>query len=170
MRRILCSIVLLVAAAAPAQAGTALPADIVSRLESDPFVYISSTRKSGELGTPAEIWFAWDGSTLVVGTPPTSYRVRRIRAGRPQARIWVTGAGKGPWFDATGAVDDAPAAQESMIAAFRKKYGERFAGKWEENFRTGFKNGTRVLVRYTPTGKTGAAGEDGAAPASSKAK
>src|SRR5262249_19623177 len=143
MRRILCSLVAILIAASPAGAAATLPASITSRLQSDPFVYIASTRKSGQLGAPAEIWFDWDGSSLVVGTPPTSFRVRRIRAGRPQARIWVIGANKGPWFDATGEVVTDPAAQEKMLAAYRKKYGERFQGKWEDNFRNGFKDGSR---------------------------
>lgn len=132
-----------------------LSAEITSHLEKDPYVYISSMRKSGEFGTPAEIWFSWDGKTVLVGTSVKSYRVKRIKAGRPSARIAVENA-EGPSFDATGALVDGKEAQEAMIAAFAKKYGESFTDKWQAKFREGFASGTRILVRYTP--KTGDGG------------
>jgi len=132
-----------------------LSAEITSRLEKDPYVYISSMRKSGEFGTPAEIWYSWDGKTVVVGTSVESYRVKRIKAGRTAAKIAV-GNPEGPSFQATGALVADAAAQEAMIAAFAKKYGDSFTEKWQAKFREGFASGTRTLVRYTP--KTGDVG------------
>ena len=55
-----------------------LPTEIVEHLRTDPYVYVSSTRKSGQLGAAAEIWFDWDGKAVLVGTSIDSYRVRRI--------------------------------------------------------------------------------------------
>ena len=131
-----------------------LPADIVSHLEKDPYVYISSTRKTGDLGSAAEIWFAWDGKAVTVGTQMTSYRVRRIKAGRPAARIWVENR-EGPWFGATGELVDDEAAQDALITEFAKKYGAAFTEKYQTRFKEGFASGSHALVRYTPTGTTG---------------
>lgn len=154
MRRVLpttaAALALLVSMAVAAD----LPADITGHLEKDPYVYIASTRKSGDLGAAAEIWFDWNGKTVLVGTSVDSYRVKRIQAGRTAARIWVEN-NEGPWFGATGELVKDEAAQNAMIAAFAKKYGAAFEGKWQAKFREGFAQGTRVLVRYTPTGKTG---------------
>lgn len=126
-----------------------LPAEIVSHLEKDPYVYISSTRKSGELGKPAEIWFSWDGKDVIVGTSVESYRVKRIKAGRPAAKIAVENA-EGPSFKATGALENSKAAQDKMIETFAEKYGSRFKDNWQQKFVDGFAAGTRVVVRYTP--------------------
>lgn len=144
----------LAAAAAILATGATVPAaelssGIVTHLEEDPYVYISSTRKSGELGTPAEIWFSWDGNQVIVGTSVESYRVKRIKAGRPGAKIAVQNA-QGPSFRATGALDTSKAAQDQMIEMFATKYGDRFKESWQQKFREGFAQGTRVVVRYTP--------------------
>jgi hypothetical protein len=129
-------------------AAAALPPDVVKALESAPYVYISSTRKDGSLSEKAEIWFMYEGGKVYVGTRPESWRVKRIRAGRPQAKIWV-GTREGPSFAATGKLVDDPKLQERLYEVFAKKY----PGGWkthEANFRSGFKDGSRVMVEYTP--------------------
>ncbi len=131
-----------------------LPPDVVGHLEKDAYVYIASTRKSGDLGAAAEIWFWWDGSDVFVGTNVGSYRVRRIKAGRPAARIWVENT-DGPWFAAKGVLVDGRDAQDRMIETYSKKYGDSFTKSWKAKFRDGFEAGTTVVVRYTPTGPTG---------------
>lgn len=126
----------------------ALPPDVVKALETSPYVYISSTRKDGSLSAKAEIWFMYEGGKVYVGTRPESWRVKRIRAGRPQAKIWV-GTREGPSFDATGKLVDDPKLQERLYEVFAKKY----PGGWkshEANFKNGFKDGSRVMVEYTP--------------------
>ncbi len=156
MRRfiVLATAVLLTAAAAAAAIAAGLPAEITAHLEKDSYVYIASTRKSGDLGGAAEIWFSWDGKTVLVGTSVKSFRVRRIQAGRTAARIWVENT-DGSWFDAEGALVAGKVAQDQMIAAFASKYGDAFKESWQAKFREGFEQGTRVLVRYTPSGPTG---------------
>jgi hypothetical protein len=74
--------------------------------------------------------------------------VKRIKAGRPQAKIWV-GKADGPSFVATGALVDAAPIEGVLFETFAKKYGEHWKS-YEERFRSGFKDGSRVLVRYTP--------------------
>ena len=125
-----------------------LSAEIKTALASSKYVYIASTRKGGSLGKPAEIWFLYHQGAVYVGTPPTSWRARRIKAGRTQAKIWV-GKADGPSFMATGAIVSDPAAQQAMLETYAKKYPDGWS-RFEEKFRSGFKDGTRVLIKYTP--------------------
>jgi hypothetical protein len=83
-----------------------------------------------------------------VGTRPTSWRVKRIEWGRPDAKIWV-GSRDGPSFEATGAVVKDPALYDRLYEVFAKKYPDGWK-RHEEGFRKGFQDGSRVLVAYTP--------------------
>lgn len=148
MTRPVCAAIVLALLWLPATSRAELPAPIAEQLTTATYVYISSTRKDGSLSRPAEIWFFYHKGAIYVGTRPSSWRVRRIKAGRPQAKIWV-GKPDGPSFMATGAIVDEPDVYELMFAAYAKKYPERWP-KFEQDFRTGFKNGNRVLVKYTP--------------------
>ena len=130
------------------RADAELSPETKAALANSTYVYISSTRKNGSLSKPAEIWFLYRDGAVYVGTPPTSWRARRIKAGRTQAKIWV-GKADGPAFIATGAIVNDPAAQQAMLEAYAKKYPDGWA-KFEEKFRSGFRDGTRVLIKYTP--------------------
>ena len=112
------------------------------------YVYVQSERKSGEWSTPAEIWFFVDGGKLYVGTRPSSWRVKRINAGRTKARIAI-GKVDGPAVEATGALVKDAALQGRMMAAYATKYPDGWK-KYEQSFREGFETGERVLVAYTP--------------------
>jgi hypothetical protein len=129
-------------------ATAALSPELERALRESKYVYVQSERKSGELGKPAEIWFFYDQGAAWVGTRPTSWRVRRIKAGRKRARI-VVGRADGPAFDATGEVVRDPATEQKLMEAFAKKYPEGWL-RFADSFRDGFKSGDRVLVRYTP--------------------
>jgi hypothetical protein len=125
-----------------------LSPDLRKALENSKYVYISSTRKDGSFSQPAEIWFMYHDGAVYVGTRPASWRVRRIKAGRPAAKIAV-GKVDGPSFMATGSVVSDPAVQDLML----KTYAHKYEGGWqmhEQNFRDGFKDGSRVLVKYVP--------------------
>lgn len=132
----------------PWPAPAALAPDVTKALESSQFVYISSTRKDGTLSQPAEIWFMYHDGAVYVGTRPNSWRVRRIKAGRPDAKIAVGSVG-GPSFTATGSLPDDPAAQELLLKEFARKYPQGWQTH-EQSFRQGFKDGSRVLVKYVP--------------------
>ena len=125
-----------------------LPADVRDKLASSTYVYISTQRKDGSFGKPAEIWYMWHDGAVWVGTPPTTWRVKRITHHRPNAKIAV-GKPDGPSFDAVGSVvkDDKVAAK--LFETYAKKYPDRWPG-YEEKFRTGMKEGSRVLVKYVP--------------------
>jgi hypothetical protein len=129
-------------------AAAALSPDVDRALHDAKYVYVQSERKSGQLGKPAEIWFYYDGKAVYVGTPPTSWRVRRIKAGRKKAHIAV-GKADGPAFDATGEVVKDAATEQKMMDEYARKYPEGWA-RFADKFREGFKSGERVLVRYTP--------------------
>ena len=129
-------------------ARAAIPPDVERSLKESKYVYVQSERKSGAFGKPAEIWFLYEGGTVYVASPPTTWRAKRIKAGRRKARIAV-GKTDGPSFVATGRTLHDPALEERLMAAYARKYAEgweRFADK----FRAGFKDGSRVLIAYTP--------------------
>ena len=137
-----------IATLASAAMAADLPADVKSALESSKYVYISSTRKDGSLGKPAEIWFLYHNGAVYVGTPPTSWRAKRIKKGRSAAKIAV-GKGDGPSFMATGAIVNEPDVLPVLFETYAKKYPDGWK-QFEEKFRTGFKDGSRVLIKYTP--------------------
>jgi len=145
VRRI-AALALVLALVASARAG--LSPELDHALHEAKYVYVRSERKSGELGKAAEIWFYYDGKAVYVGTPPTSWRVRRIKAGRRKAHIAV-GKADGPAFDATGEVVKDAATEQKMMDEYARKYPEGWA-RFADKFREGFKSGERVLVRYTP--------------------
>jgi len=126
----------------------ALSADVEKALRESQYVYIQSERKTGALGKPAEIWFMYDGGAVLVGTPQTSWRVKRIKAGRKRARIAV-GKADGPTFDATGELVRDAAVEQRLLTEFGRKYPEGWQ-RFADRFRDGFKSGDRVIVRYTP--------------------
>jgi hypothetical protein len=138
------------AAIAWAGAGFAgeLPASVKDKLASSTYVYISSQRKDGHFGKPAEIWFMYDDGAVWVGTLPTSWRVKRIKAGRTTAKIAV-GTVDGPSFEATGSLVTDPKMQEELMKIYAKKYPDGWA-TFSERFRKGFQDGSRVLVKYVP--------------------
>lgn len=127
----------------------ALSAAIEDGLKTSKFVYISSTRKDGTLSRPAEIWFMYHDGAVYVGTSPKSWRAKRIGWKRPQAKIWV-GKSDGPSFMASGAFVNDVATQDLLLKTFAQKYPDGW-GKWEKSFRDGFKDGSRVLIKYTPS-------------------
>ncbi len=128
--------------------GAALSPELDRALRDSKYVYIQSERKAGQLGKPAEIWFHYDGKAVYVGTPPSSWRVRRIKAGRRKARIAV-GKSDGPAFEATGELVHDAAVEKAVMDDYARKYPEGWS-RFADRFREGFKSGERVLVRYSP--------------------
>ncbi len=146
MRRV-AALVLALAVVATAHAG--LSPETERALREAKYIYIQSERKSHDLGKAAEIWFYYDGKAVYVGTPPTSWRVRRLKRGRARARIAV-GKADGPAFEARGEVVHDAAAEQRLMDEYARKYPEGWS-RFADKFRDGFKSGERVLVRYTPS-------------------
>jgi hypothetical protein len=147
MRRVLTALIASIVVAGVASA-TELPADVRDKLASSTYVYISTQRKDGTFGKPAEIWFMWYDGAVWVGTPPTTWRVKRIKHHRPNAKIAV-GKPDGPSFDAVGSIVKDEKVAAKLFETYAKKYPDRWPG-YEEKFRTGIKDGSRVLVKYLP--------------------
>ena len=59
------------------------------------------------------------------------------------------GSRDGPSFSATGQIVKDAAVEEMLLKTFAQKYADGW-GTHGERFRTGFKDGTRVLIKYTP--------------------
>ncbi len=140
--------VLILSLLLPGFAPAAPSAEIAKQLGEAEYVYVSSTRKDGSLGKAAEIWFLYSDGAVYVGTRPTSWRVKRIKAGRTKAKIWV-GKQNGPSFEATGQLVKDAALEKLMLETFAKKYPKG----WErhaEGFEKGFQDGSRVIVKYSP--------------------
>ena len=132
----------------PRPATAELSPELQQALDTSKYVYIQSERKSGAFGSKAEIWFLHHDGAVWVGTPMSTYRVKRIQAGRTKARVWV-GSTDGPMFDAVGELVQDDEVAERMFQTFAEKY----PGGWptyEERFRSGFGDGSRTLVRYVP--------------------
>jgi hypothetical protein len=136
--------------APPAARAAALPGslkpDQLKLLADAKFVYIQSTRKDGTLGKPAEIWFVVMDGALWVGSAPDSWRAKRIRWGRPQAKIAI-GRVDGPSFSALGGIVKDQALAKQFCDALAVKYPDAWP-RWEKSFREGLADGKRVLIRY----------------------
>jgi len=139
---------LVVALGAGAADATELPASVREQLASATYVYIATQRKDGSFGKPAEIWFMYHDGAVWVGTPPTTWRVKRIKHHRPNAKIAV-GKPDGPSFAAVGSIVTDPKVADLLFETYAKKYPDRWPG-YAQKFKDGIKDGSRVLVKYVP--------------------
>lgn len=126
----------------------ALSPALEKKLRDSKYVYVASERKGGSLGKPAEIWFFVHEGAVYVASPPATWRVKRVRAGRTKAKIWV-GSRDGESFDATAAAVDDPKLHPVLAKAYAEKYPSDWGG-YEKRFMKGLTDGGYVLIRYTP--------------------
>ncbi len=146
--RAVLTFLLLVTALHSAPSRAQLAPALQAELAQSTYVYIATARKNGSLGKAAEIWFMYRNGAVYVASPPTAWRVRRIKAGRPQAKITV-GKPDGQSFMATGAVVNEPETYPILFETYAKKYPDGWP-RFEEKVRSGLKDGSRVLIKYTP--------------------
>lgn len=133
---------------APQAVPRALTPAETTALNEATYIYLSSTRKDGSLSKPAEIWFQSMNGAIYVGTRPDSWRAKRLRWGRADAKIWI-GARDGPALLATGAFVTDPARYAQFCSGLAAKYPKSWP-RFEKGFREGLPDGSRVLIRYTP--------------------
>ena len=137
--------------------------ELASALATSPFVYISPLRANGAESTcHAEVWFAWlDGAVLII-TATSGWKARAAAHGLERARLWVGDHGRwktlgvrsdafraAPSFVARAAASKDTALLERVLATYDRKYPAEI-GTWRERMRSGFADGTRVLLRYVP--------------------
>ena len=146
--RLLAFVVVLVATPVVPAQSAALSPELQKALDSSKYVYIQSSRKDGKLSKPAEIWFMPYNGAVWVASPPTTYRVKRIKAGQTQAKIAV-GKADGPSFNAKGSIVKDPEVNKALFETFAKKYTNEWKSL-EQKFRDGLANGSRVLIKYEP--------------------
>jgi hypothetical protein len=133
-------------------------------LKKSGLVYISPLRADGSESTcHGEVWFAWLDGSVVIITGSERWKSRAVARGLGSARIWV--GDHGPWkrlgvvsneafrsapsFDADAAIVKDAALLDRLLAEFERKYPDEI-GQWRDKMRSGYADGSRVLVRYTP--------------------
>jgi len=126
-------------------------------------IYISPLRSDGsESKCHAEIWFVPHGEDLLVVTPLDAWRSRAVKKGLGTARIWVGTFGN--WKSSGGRYKSAPSfiakasivpQGDAVIAKCLADMGEKYATTgwttYGTPFREGTKDGSRVVIRYSPT-------------------
>ncbi len=148
--------------------GAAVPIAATRALESSPFVYVSPLRSDGsESACHGEVWFGWIDGAVVLITSEGTWKARSAARGLDRARIWVGDYGRwkerlggrnerfreGPSFDARALRVTERGLLDRLLAIFDQKYpGE--IGKWRPRMEKGFRDGSRVLLRYEPDGAT----------------
>lgn len=126
-------------------------------------VYVSPLRSDGrESRCHAEVWFGWIDDSVVLITGAERWKSRALGSGLDRARIWVGDHGRwkklvghneafrqAPSFEARAKAVKDDALLDRLLAAYEKKYPEEI-GEWRDRMRSGYADGTRVLIRYTP--------------------
>ena len=158
-RGFLCgSLALLAAPAAFARA-----AELEQALATSGLVYVSPLRADGRESTcHGEVWFGWIDGAVVINTSKETWKARALERGLDRARIWV--GDHGPWKRLLGhnqAFRQAPsfearaerlkdeATLDRLLTTYDKKYPDEIA-RWRDRMRSGYADGSRILIRYTP--------------------
>lgn len=144
-------------------AAASLPAPTLKALENSPFVYVSPLRSDGsESRCHGEVWYGWFEGSVFLTSASSTWKSRSVAAGLSKARIWVGDYGRwkrvlgrndafleGPSFDAKVEVAKDPAQVSELLAQLARKYPDEFPS-WKGRMEAGHKDGSRVLLRYTP--------------------
>ena len=108
------------------------------------------------------MWFGWIDGAVVINTSKETWKARALERGLDRARIWVGDHGRwkrlvgssqafrqAPSFEARAErlKDDATA--DRLLAIYERKYPAEIA-KWRDRMRSGYADGSRILIRYTP--------------------
>jgi hypothetical protein len=134
-----------------------------TEFEASEFAYITPrTSDGGESSCHGEVWYGWLDGGVVIITSAASWKARALERGLPDARIWVGNHGrwkglifhnedfrKAASFEASGAVVRDGELLTRLLALYESKYPAEIAD-WRERMRSGFADGSRVLIRYAP--------------------
>ena len=149
--------------AARAAKPASLSEKLGAKLRDSPYVYVSPLRSSGSESTcHGEVWYGWIDGSVVLITSKESWKARSLTKGLDRARIWVGDYGRwkqffgrnedfraGPSFEARATAVRDVELLDRLLASYEIKYPEEVAD-WRDKMRSGFHDGTRVLIRYTP--------------------
>ncbi|MFP8874893.1 MAG: hypothetical protein VCB42_10335 [Myxococcota bacterium] len=141
-----------------------LPKATRELLKSSRYVYISPLKSDGEESRcHGEVWYAWIDGAVVVTVASDRWKARALKHGLHGARVWVGDHGRwkgdagdsaafreAPGFDARGEIVADDRLLEELLAAYEQKYPKEM-GRWRDRMRSGYHDGSRVLIRYVPT-------------------
>ena len=160
-----CSIGLpgLLRAASHAASALTLPKATRELLTSSPYVYISPLKMDGEESRcHGEVWYAWIDGAVVVTVASDRWKARALKRGLHGARIWVGDHGRwkgvlanneafreAPSFGARAEIVTDEQVLEQLLAVYDQKYPKEI-GRWRDRMRSGYHDGSRVLIRYVP--------------------
>lgn len=145
---------------APAAASDAA---LRTALDKSGFVYVSPLKSDGSESTcHGEVWFGHlDGAVLLI-TAADTWKARALARGLDRARIWVGDHGrwkrilgrneefrKAKSFEARAEAVKDDAMLGRLLARYDEKYPNEIAS-WRDKMRSGYLDGSRVLIRYTP--------------------
>ena len=139
------------------------PPGLADALRDSGFVYVSPLHPGGAESTcHGEVWFGWIDGRVVLITARDRWKARAVSRGWDRARIWVGDHGRwkrllgrneafrqAPSFEAKGSFSDDAALLDRLLAIFDAKYPDEI-DEWRERMRNGFRDGSRVLIRYAP--------------------
>ena len=142
------------------------PASEQSLAES-PYVYVSPLRSNGEESRcHGEVWYGWIDGSVVVITAARTWKARSLARGLARARIWVGDYGRvkkmigsnqafrnGPSFLARAELVRDGALLDRLLEVYEKKYPAEIKN-WRGPMRAGYRDGSRVLIRYVPDTRT----------------
>ncbi|RHA41000.1 PPOX class F420-dependent oxidoreductase [Cellulomonas rhizosphaerae] len=116
------------------------------------FVSLTTFRRTG-VGVPTTVWLVRDGEDLLVTTPATSGKVKRLRNDsrvelRPSSRTGKV-ADDAPVLTGTAEVRDDAAILATVTRLMRAKYGLQYRVLMLVE-KLSRKQGNRVIVRITP--------------------
>jgi hypothetical protein len=138
-----------------------LPDTARTALDQSDVVYITPLKRNASESTcHAEVWFVFDGGDLFVVTSSKAWRATAVTRGLTRARMWV--GEFGAWKDAKEAYRHAPellataavVGDAQIHARILERFGEKYRVEWlyyGPKFRDGLQDGSRVMLRYTPT-------------------
>jgi len=146
----------------------ALAPGLESALEESPYVYVCPLLGDGRESTcHGEVWYAWLDGAAVVITASDRWKARALARGLDRARLWVGDHGRwkqivgrnddfraAPSFDARASAVRDDALLDRVLAAFEVKYPAEI-GRWRDRMRQGYRDGSRVLIRYEPVSASG---------------
>ena len=132
-------------------------------LDKSGFVYVSPLKSDGSESTcHGEVWFGHlDGAVLLI-TAADTWKARALAGGLDRARLWVGDHGR--WKRLVGRNEEFRKAKsfearaevvkdEALLDRLRARYDEKYPdeiGSWRDKMRSGYLDGSRVLIRYAP--------------------
>jgi hypothetical protein len=144
----------------PRSASAAAGPSWLEAAKTSALVYVSPLSKDGKESTcHGEVWFFVDGGDVVIATGTKGWKARAIGMGRDRAHVWVGSFGpykdspgklaSAPGFEAHASIDKERAVFDRLLAAYAVKYADEW-GKWQPRFESGYADGSRVVIRYSP--------------------